>query len=358
MAVLTGISGFSGTITDGKGGNTPLDLATRVLGFLQDRGITWKIATPVDPRQANLGSVTYRIPEILKTEDYTQGGQHGGRFQNIAAGDITITIDTRRWTGVEYEEFDYSRLGDMAYIVGAAISSIGASIDLDLNAHFWAFLVEKFRPNDDGALTAGELRDQNIILPNLEKENATIDETKADIIKLQRFMTKISKTYNNVALGIPKSSFLVVLDPVCDVNIRNVYWNQPNALGQRVIAKDLIGQQLGNGITYTLDNMLGNNIPKGTSFSKDKDLKTTDFVGFIIHNEAIAMPMNIRSAWQTRNPENMNTRFMCKYQFGIGFVRPWLCFSITKVAPKAKAGVVPNKKSVFNKKPQLDFEGA
>ena len=305
--------------------------------------MTYKLATPINPAQMDAGSATYLIPEIIQVENYTDAnGQDGGRFQGVGASEITVTIDIRRYSGVEYEEFDYSRLGDMKSIVSVAVSSLGMAIENDLNAHFWAHLENAFRPDDKTVggqtLPAGAMRKQNIILPNLEDETATVDDTKADINKLQRFMVKLSKTFNKKALGLDKSEFMIILDPVCDVNIRNVYWNQPNSLGERVVKDDLVGYKLGAGLYYYLDPMLGNKIPAGTSFSKDKDLDTSDFVGFIIHNEAIAMPMNIRQVVNVINPDTANTRLICKYQFGIGWVRPWLCFSITKVAPKTRKG--------------------
>lgn len=327
MAVLTGISGYSGTITDGKGGNTPLDLRKSIVRWLSTRGFSYKLATPIDPSQANAGSVTYRIPEIVQVEDYTQQGQDGGRFQGIAAGDITITIDIRRWAGIEYEEFDYSRLGDMSYIVSSAISSLGLAIEKDLNAHFWTFLADAFNPQ------TGTMRTQNIVLPELVKDNPNVDEVKGALYKLQRFLATKQKTHNKLAMGIPKAEFMVFLDPIADINIRHTYYNQPNALAERVIAKDLVGTQLGGGLFYYVDDMLGNSIAAGTSFSKDKALDTTAFPGFIIHNEAIAMPMNLKSVKTVVNPQTGNTRLLCKYQFGIGFVRPWLCFSITNVPP-------------------------
>ena len=76
--------------------------------------------------------------------------------------------------------------------------------------------------------------------------------------------------------------------------------------------------------------MLQNNIQLGTSFSKDTALDTTNFVGFIAHKEAIAFPINLMTTTQTINPDNGNPRFITKYQFGMGILRPDLIVALRK----------------------------
>lgn len=40
------------------------------------------------------------------------------------------------------------------------------------------------------------------------------------------------------------------------------------------------------------------------------------------------MPININQTIQTINPENGNIRFIIKYQFGIGILRPKLIYAM------------------------------
>lgn len=101
---------------------------------------------------------------------------------------------------------------------------------------------------------------------------------------------------------------------------------------EKAIAPDLEGTQIGN-FRYFIDKMLNNNIPAGTSFSKDVALDTSNFIGFVAHNEAIAMPMNYMSTQMVTDPNTGNPKFITKYQFGIGLIRPDLIFGIVKTVP-------------------------
>lgn len=322
MAALQGISGMD--MGDGtSGGKIALDLKTRVLRILFDGGFSYLTATIADPRQVNAGTVSYQIPEILQAEDYQTGATD---FQKLNSGLVQVNIDTRRTVKYTYETFDYSRLGDMSYVVGVIANSVAMTIQNDLNAHFWTKIAEQFTK------TSGPLKDQTVIIPELVVQTTTSDQAKEAIQKLQWKTTEISKTYSKLAMGVPKSELMVFLDPFADIIIRKAYWNQPNSLGKRVIAKDLVGYELGGGVNYYLDKMLGSKIDATKSFSKDKTLDLTPYVGFIIHNEAVAMPFNLNSMIQVTDTTNGNPKFIAKYQFGFGIIRPWLVFAITKVS--------------------------
>lgn len=323
MAKLEGISGIQ--IGDGSSGKVALAIQTGVLRILKEDGsFAYKTATIMNKGQVKAGSVTYQVPELVQAEDYGTGTS---AFQTLNSGLVTVPINTRRTIKYTYETFDASRLGDMEYLIGIIAQSMSTTILYDLNAHFFAFLVEKFE------LTNGALRTQNITLPNLVQEGKTSEEIRDSIYKLQRLTVQISKKFDKKQYGVAKSELMVFLDPMADVNIRQAYWNQPNSLGERVVAKDLVGTQLGGGIYYYLDSLLGNKIDRGTAFSKDKDLDTTKFVGFVIHNEAIAMPFNLQSINQVVDQDNANPRFIAKYQFGTGMLRPHLVYSITTETP-------------------------
>lgn len=325
MAVLTGISGMQ--MGDGSSGNIALDLQTRVLRILYDGGFSYTTATIANPSQLKAGSVSYQVPEILQAEDYDDGTT---AFQKLNSGIVEVPINIRRTVKYTYETFDYARLGDMSYVVGVIANSVAISIQNDLNAHFWTNIADKFTK------TTGTLRAQTIELPALVDEATTTEQARTAIEKLQWFFVNISKTYNKLAMGVKREELMIFLDPLADITIRKAYWNQPNSLGTRVINKDLVGYQLGAGVYYYLDKMIGTNIGAGKSFSKDKTLNTTDYVGFIIHNEAVAMPFNFNSMTQVVDQNNANPRFIAKYQFGFGIVRPWLVYAITKTSHKAR----------------------
>lgn len=324
MAVLTGISGMQiGDASTGGSGNIALDIQTRVLRILFDGGFAYQTATIANPAQINAGSVSYQIPEILYAEDYGTGTT---QFQKLNSGLVEVPINIRRVVKYTYEQFDQSRLGDMAYVITVIADSVAMTIQNDLNLHFWKNIADQFKD------TTGPLRTQYINLANLTNKACTIDQAREAIKELQWKVTEISKTFSKLAMGVPKSELMVYLDPFADINIRFAYWNQPNKLGERVVAKDLVGTQIGNGIYYYTDKLLGTNITANSSFSKDTVADLTKFVGFIIHNEAIAMPFNFNSMTQVVDQDNANPRFIAKYQFGFGIIRPWLVYAITNAA--------------------------
>lgn len=321
MAVLKGISGMD--IGDGSGGNIALALQTRVLRILFDSDFTYRTATLANPTQANAGSVSYQIPEILQAENYGDGST---KFQKLNSGLVEVPINIRRTVKYTYETFDYSRLGEMSYVISVIANSVAMSIQNDLNMHFWNNIATQFTK------TSGTLKSQTVVLPKLVDKAATIDDIRTAIKELQWKTTEISKTFSKLAMGVNKSELMIYLDPFADINIRQAYWNQPNSLGERVVAGDLTGYQIGGGIYYYLDKMLGAKIDADTSFSKDVAMDLTDYVGFIIHNEAVAMPFNFNSMTQVVDPNNANPRFIAKYQFGFGIIRPWLVYAITKAS--------------------------
>lgn len=319
MSVITGISGMQ--MGDGAGGKIALAIKTRVLRILYDGGFAYQTATLADPTQVNSGSVSYQVPEILQAEDYNDGT---GEFQVLQSGLVEVPINTRRVVRYTYETFDYSRLGEMAYVVSVIANSVAMTIQNDLNSHFWLNIAQHFSAG------TGDLKAQTVMLPDLVRKDATQDEIRKAIKELQWTTATINKTWNKKAMGVPKAELMIYLDTFADINIREAYWNQPNSLGQRVIAKDLVGYQIGGGIFYYLDKMIGATINANTSFSKDKTLDLKDYVGFIIHNEAVAMPFNLNSMTQVINPVNANPQWIAKYQFGFGLIRPWLVYAITK----------------------------
>lgn len=317
---------------DGAGGKMSLDIQKGVLNFIIDSGHTYKTATAYNTSNIHAGKVVFKVPEMLQVQDYDN--KTNWKWQTPQAADIEIVLDKRRLSRVELEHFDNSRLGEWEYVITMITNTLGLLVVNDLNASFYNFLAKAFDP------TTGEYRPataaEALVLPELVQDGITPDEAKTVIYKLNREFTKINKTFNKNVIGIPKASLNIFLDPYADTNIRQAFWNQPNSLGERTVAKDLTGHSLGGDVTYFLDKMIGTKIDAGASFNGDYAVDTTKFAGFIIHNEAIAMPFNFEGVFPLTNPETANPRILLKYQFGIGFLRPWLVKPIYLAAPTPK----------------------
>lgn len=325
MAILTGIQGMNmtaGTMTEATG-KIALSIKTQVLRILADMDLTYLFATVRNPETIKAGTATYYVPEIVSTEDYGDGSTP---FNTIGAGLVSLDLNTRRTVKYEYEEFDVSRLNESQYILGMISNGVAMSIQADLNSQFLEFLKKKF----DKTTGDNKMKTQRISLKKLGggEVATTPDEMWQDYLTLEYKMTELSATFDKNKLGIPMSEFFAILSPKCDVGMRVAFRNQPNSIGNWQIKSTLVGSIIGN-FRYKVDKMLDKNIGANKSFKKEA-FDTTAIWGFLLHTEAVAMPMNLQSIHYLVNPENGNPRFIAKYQFGIGVLRPDLCYIIEK----------------------------
>lgn len=316
MAILTGISGLQ--MGDGEGGKIALSIDTRVQRILANSSHAYKTATMMNAMDVKSGTVAYYKPEIVQAQDYGTGT---GPFQVTNTGIVEVAIDTRRTIKWDWEQFDASRLHESEYIIGMISNGVANAILADLNAHFLTFVNNQLTNN-----TA--IQNQVLVLPELVDETATADKCRDAMFKVQYKIAQLEKIFDKRMLGIEKAEMLVFLDNIADVNVRKSFTNIVGGINEFLMS-DLKGVQLGN-FKYLIDPMLNNKVPAGTSYSADKDLDTTNLIGFICHNEAIAMPLNYNSTTFLINNENANPRYISKYQFGIGLIRPKLLYGIVK----------------------------
>ena len=318
MAVLQGISGLA--MGDGTGNKIALSINTQVLEILSNDKLSYLTATITNPAQVKNGTVSYYVPEIIGSGEYGTAGE-GTNFVEPAAGLVSINIDKRRQNKYEVETYDISRLNESGYILGVVAAGIARAIQADLNAEYLTFIVSQFK-------TGGNLQTQVLELAEVGKGNPALtpEQSRVDYNRIQLQIAKFQKMFDKRMLGVGVNEIYGVLSVEADIDLRNAFWNQPNTLGNFVIKETLEGVKLGN-LNYFVDVMLNNNIGAGTSFS-NKQLQTTGLVGLIMHREAVGMPINIQQTMQTINPENGNLRFITKYQFGIGILRPKLIYAI------------------------------
>ena len=345
MAVLQGISGLA--MRDGTGNKIALSINTQVLEILSNDKLSYLTATITNPAQVKNGTVSYYVPEIIGSGDYGTAGE-GTNFVEPAAGLVSINIDKRRQNKYEVETYDISRLNESGYILGVVAAGIARAIQADLNAEYLTFIVSQFK-NGTGTLA---LAGQILELDNVGKGNPALtpEQSRVDYNRIQLQIAKFQKMFDKRMLGVGVNEIYGVLSVEADIDLRNAFWNQPNTLGNFVIKETLEGVKLGN-LNYFVDVMLNNTIGAGTSFS-DKQLQTAGLVGLIMHREAVGMPINIQQTMQTINPENGNLRFITKYQFGIGILRPKLIYAIKNqgVDIQTVSEVGKQTKGIFSKK--------
>ena len=344
MAVLQGISGLA--MGDGNAGKIALSINTQVLEILSNDKLSYLTATITNPAQVQNGTVSYYVPEIIGSGEYGTAGE-GTQFVEPAAGLVSINIDKRRQNKYEVETYDISRLNESGYILGVVAAGIARAIQADLNAEYLTFIVSQFK-NGTGTLA---LAGQILELDNVGKGNPALtpEQSRVDYNRIQLQIAKFQKMFDKRMLGVGVNEIYGVLSVEADIDLRNAFWNQPNTLGNFVIKETLEGVKLGN-LNYFVDVMLNNNITANSSFS-DKELQTTGLVGLIVHREAVGMPINIQQTIQTINTENGNLRFITKYQFGIGILRPKLIYAIknTGVQIQTVSEAPKQTKGIFKK---------
>ena len=344
MAVLQGISGLA--MGDGTGNKIALSINTQVLEILSNDKLSYLTATITNPAQVQNGTVSYYVPEIIGSGEYGTAGE-GTQFVEPAAGLVSINIDKRRQNKYEVETYDISRLNESGYILGVVATGIARAIQADLNAEYLTFIVSQFK-NGTGTLA---LAGQILELDNVGKGNPALtpEQSRVDYNRIQLQIAKFQKMFDKRMLGVGVNEIYGVLSVEADIDLRNAFWNQPNTLGNFVIKETLEGVKLGN-LNYFVDVMLNNNITANSSFS-DKELQTTGLVGLIVHREAVGMPINIQQTIQTINTENGNLRFITKYQFGIGILRPKLIYAIknTGVQIQTVSEAPKQTKGIFKK---------
>lgn len=349
MAILQGIQGMF--LNDGAGGKIALDINRRVLTILNSGRLSFLTCT-INEAQARAGTVWFDKPEIIQNEEYvanyntpstTADGQEptppapagGGKnyYQTPVSGQIAINIDKTRAAGYQVETFDLVSLANPNAILGQIASSLAMAMTKQLNATFLQYLVDYF---------AGAGFKQTTALDVLDKEAYNTPEAcRQDLDKLTKRLARFTQIYDKEKAGIDGGQFVTVTSPIVHVNMMNAFWNQQGSLPM------LLGREkyyVFQDIITIQDGMLQNKILKGESFSKDTDLDTSTLAAFMIHNEAIAMPIVYNGTFNMVNQFNGNPLFLAKYKYGIGLVRPDLiwAFTGTALAPfkatKEKAG--------------------
>lgn len=329
MAILTGISGLAAG--DGKGGKIALSIQTRVLRLLSDQHLSYTTATIRDLGQLQAGTVSYYVPEVVQTEDYGDGTTPSNNFE---AGLVSVNIDKRFTSKYDIETFDITRLSNSTEILNQVAIGLALAIQATLNAEFLNYILTQFKQN--GSLANAN---QTLVLDKISSkggDNFTPDDMYGDWLKMEYLIASINQKYNKQMLGVPKADVLSLLSPFGDIGLMRAFRNQPNQLGSWQIAKTLQGKQIGN-VKYLVDTMFQNSIAAGASFSKNKSFDFTKFVGIMLHNEAVAFPVNIKQISQVIDPLSANLRFIAKVQYGAGILRPSLIYALTTQADINKA---------------------
>lgn len=322
---ITGILGM--TVGDGAGDKIALSVNTRILQILSDTKLSYFAASVANPAEVKAGSVFYRTPDLVQTGDYEDGTTPADVMQ---AGGFSIDVNRRLTVKWEYETFDIERITDGDTLVAMISTGQAISIENSLNAEFLTGLVKEFE-------TGGSLENSNqtVVLEALAKRytraeladlKSISDNAFIDSVMIEYAITDISTIFDKKQAGVAKDDIISFVAPLVDNNIRVAFRNQPNELGRWQISKTLSGKFIGNW-KYWVDNHLMKKFVENQSFSK-KSYDFSKYAGFLLHNEAVAFPMNYKNTVFVIDPVSANPRFITKVQFGFGILRPKLIYAL------------------------------
>lgn len=143
----------------------------------------------------------------------------------------------------------------------------------------------------------------------------------------------LCKTITNKYIGVGQGEFFGLVDRTALKNIRLLL----TGLNASNSAYDMLLKGIGgdtmekfefNGLTLLVDNFINFSLPQGYSFNGDYNMNLT-MLGFIIHREAVAFPIGLNTVVGVINPNNGNMRYIAKYCFGSGIIRPELLIGFT-----------------------------
>ena len=328
MAALTGISGMN--IGDGAGAKVALSINEYVLRILVDGGFTWRFATPTSPSDIKAGTASYFVPEVVSGgNDYGSGNI---TYDTVNVGLKSFNVDKRRYTAYTYDLFDVERIYESDAIMAQIATSLAVQVEAQLNADFWLELKNVLTTDTTVKTQAIELA---VLGKNYADTPFTPDEAFTDFQKMNYQIVTISKLFDKNKIGVSKDEMMTILAPEVDAGLTIAFRNQPNAIGEWQIAKSLVGKQIAN-VRYITDKMLNQNIAAGQSFNKNA-VDLTNLLGVIFHTEAIAMPINFQQVLFLQDNNNGNPKFLAKWQYGFGILRPKLIYSLWTTGNKPKA---------------------
>lgn len=337
MANFQGISGIA--VGDGQGGYVALSIQERVQRILSsNRSIATFLSATANKTatSAVAGRVYYRKPQVVQTNAYSVGQISNDMIQ---VGQEYVDINVQRTANYQYETFDSARIADWGSVESEVARSLALSIMLDHNAHFLSGLKTYF----DAHIFDEDITPYFLIAPKLVDKTATVDEIMAIVKDIAWLKGDIEKTYSRYYEGVNSAEVYGIFDAYAEANINyaimrglfsadaGVSIAQNGAIGTN--GSEVKVQKVW-GISFLIDNLVNLSVPAGQSWAKDYNYDMSNYIGFVIHNEFAAMPLSLNTVRMVYDTNNANPKWIAKYGFGFGIVRPGLGRAIIKAIPK------------------------
>lgn len=277
------------------------------------------------------GSINYRIPLYGQTKAYAQD-QVVNAFPNVA--NIGVKVSDYRTSFTEIEGFDQSMLGPEGQsAIAEIVANISQQIRADQNAHFYIAMHEYFAglyDSTSSTWTKTPHLTQTLWLPELgSKKVLSEDQSRLLQKEVANKINSMTKFINKKYIGIKGSEFFGIIDRFGATNL-SLLLTRLNASNEAlgIMVNSFDGDTLETfkfgGVNFLIDNFVNNVVAQGASFNGDYAIDLSGVYGYLIHREFIAFPMGIEQVVSVMNPNNGNMRWIAKYCFGAGILRPEL----------------------------------
>ena len=139
---------------------------------------------------------------------------------------------------------------------------------------------------------------------------------------------EIGTRYSKDMLGVNKKDFSII-SRKGQTSLSAIGRNQTSGTVGSFQIKEVEGTVI-DGFKFLTENMLDTKIAAGASFNKNYSVDMKNVVGFLVHNEAVCMPLGEVYAWGEKDPGDGNFLFGLRWMYGIGFLRPQLVCAMVK----------------------------
>ena len=362
MATLQGIQGMLGGFGDGAGGNIALSLKEKVLRLLQANVTLSYLTASIKPDFSRAGSAYYRKIQIIQNEQY-RGSNNS--FQEPQADMIRVDMDQAMVAKYKYEIFNMSRIAIADELLSQIASSMYIGMQHQLNAAFLSFLKYHTLQNQthiNAIKTNTPWNTANLITPQAEKQYIKVkglgfrpdefggtwttagvftppttiktineygDGVYRDIMNIKMLVDEIGTRYSKDMLGVNKKDFNSIISRKGQTSLSAIGRNQTSGTVGSFQIKEVEGTVI-DGFKFLTENMLDTKIAAGASFNKNYNVDMKNIVGFLVHNEAVCMPLGEVYAWGEKDPGDGNFLFGLRWMYGIGFLRPQLVCAFVK----------------------------
>lgn len=319
--MIVGTKGIN--MGDGKGDYVATSIRETILRNLQSGSLAVYLAarSPYSGELMANGSIAYRIPHLTQSKAY-EVGQVVNETPQIETQ--MVHVSDYRTQKYELESFDASMIENMGALEGQISANLSASIQADLDYHFLKAIEDYIRKHPD----------KNRYLPELSKRGVPTNEELQFLNNwIAVAQNDLCKTITNKYIGVGQSEFFGLVDRTALKNIRLLL----TGLNASNSAYDMLLKGIGgdtmekfefNGLTLLVDNFINFSLPQGYSFNGDYSMNLK-MLGYIIHREAVAFPIGLNTVVGVINPNNGNMRYIAKYCFGSGIIRPELLIGFT-----------------------------